>query len=321
LLSAINSANVLRQSLIILRFPPTDKSIGTYDFVPTEIERLCQSGASLDGLSTKTAIPNTVYYVIGLHDAELSFAAYLSVLTALKSLDPTTVKLHHTESLNIDNKYIQLLLQDKRVQLVFHTASGIASEMKQSNHFAHQADVLRLNVLYEEGGIYLDADVYVLQSFTALRHSSRDVVLGHEGGNRAGLCNAIIMARPGATFINRWIASYAGFTEGEWNTHSVILPKKMSEEHPNEVCTLSPHTFFWPTWTRRHLKWMHEPLSKKEAIEAQEVLNTNGGSYFEGQLAYHAWNQLAWKPYLSKLTIESIKGDDTRFNLMTRRFL
>jgi mannosyltransferase OCH1-like enzyme len=31
--------------------------------------------------------------------------------------------------------------------------------MKQSNHFAHLADILRLNVLYEEGGIYLDADV------------------------------------------------------------------------------------------------------------------------------------------------------------------
>src|SRR5262249_14317810 len=128
-----------------------DRQVDTYDFVPTEIERLCQSGASLDGLSTKTAIPNTVHYIIGLHDAELSFAAYLSVLTALRSLDPTTVKLHHTESLNIGNKYIQSLLQDKRVQLVFHTASGIASKMKQSNHFAHLADVLRLNVLYEEG--------------------------------------------------------------------------------------------------------------------------------------------------------------------------
>jgi hypothetical protein len=84
------SANVLRQSLIILHFPPTDK-VDIYDFIPTEVERLCQSGAGLDGLSTKAAIPNTVHYVVGLHDAELSFAAYPTVLTALRSLELTTV--------------------------------------------------------------------------------------------------------------------------------------------------------------------------------------------------------------------------------------
>jgi hypothetical protein len=300
---------------------PDNRDVDTYDFTTTEIEDLCLSGAHLNNLSTETSIPNTVHYVIGLHDAELSFLAYISILTALKSLNPATVKLHHTENLNISNKYIQLLLQDDHVELVLHGASDVTSEMKLSSHFAHLADVLRLKVLYSEGGIYLDSDVYILQSFDALRNSSRDVVLGHEGGNRGGLCNAIIIARTGAAFIDRWIASYSDFSSGEWNNHSVLLPKQMAEKHPNEVCTLSPHAFFWPTWTRRHLKWMHEPLGKEEAIRAQEILDTNKGSYFDGQLAYHSWNQLAWEPYLSKLTEEIIKRDDTRFNLIIRRFL
>jgi hypothetical protein len=65
---------------------------------------------------------------------------------------------------------------------------------------------------------------------------------------------------------------------------------------------------------------MHELLGKKEAIEAQEVLNTNGGSYFDRQLAYHAWNQLALEAHLSSLTEESIQRDDMRFNLMIKRF-
>jgi len=295
--------------------------VDTYDFIPTEIERLCLRGAPLDELSTKTVIPNTVHYVIGLHDAEVSFPAYLSILTALRSLSPTKVKLHHTDYLNVKNKYIQSLLQDNRVELVHHDAGSIASEMKQSSHYAHLADVLRLKVLYAEGGIYLDSDVYILQSFDPLRNSSRDVVLGYEGGNRAGLCNAVIVARAGAAFINRWMASYVDFSAREWNSHSVILPKKMADEHPTEVCTLSPHAFFWPTWTARNVRWMHEPLNKEEAIKAQEMLDTNGGSYFEGQLAYHAWNQMAWKPYLRKLTEEIVKRHDTRFNLMIRRFL
>jgi hypothetical protein len=302
-------------------FLPYNKGVDTYDFVTTEIEDACLNRARLDSQLTPTPIPNTVHYVVGLHDAELSFLAYLSINTALKSLNPETVKLHHTENLNTSNEYIQILLQDKRVELVLHTADTVTSEMKLSSHFAHLADVLRLKVLYSEGGIYLDADVYILQSFDALRNSSRDVVLGHEGGNRGGLCNAIIIARARSAFIDRWIASYANFSAGEWNTHSVILPKQMAVKYPNEVCTLSPHAFFWPTWTRRHLRWMHNPLSQEEAIEAQKNLDANRGSYFDGQLAYHSWNQLAWKPYLSKLTEGIIKRDDTRFNLMIRKFL
>ena len=300
---------------------PYNRGVDTYDFFTTEIEDLCLNGSRLNNLPTEAPIPNTVHYVIGLHDAELSFLAYLSILTASKSLNPATVKLHHTENLNITNEYIQLLVQDQRVKLVLHDANTVASEMKLSNHFAHMADVLRLKVLYSEGGIYLDSDVYILQSFDALRNSSRDVVLGYEGGNRGGLCNAVVTARTRADFINRWIDSYANFSAGEWNSHSVILPKQMAEKYPDEVCTLSPHAFFWPTWTRRHLKWMYEPLGKEEAMRAQEILDANGGSYFDGQLAYHSWNQLAWKPYLSKLTEEIIKRDDTRFNLLIRRFL
>lgn len=307
---------------IVDNFPLSpDRRIDTYDFTSTETETICLTGGRFDSLSTKEIIPNTVHYVVGLHDAELSFPTYFSILTALKSLNPTIIKLHHTENLDTSNKYVQLLVQDKRVEFVPHAASRVASEIKQSSHFAHLADLLRLKVLYAEGGIYLDADVYVLQSFDALRNSSRDVVLGYEGGNRWGLCNAVIIARPGAAFIKRWIASYADFGAGEWNTHSVILPKQMAEEHPNEVCILSPHVFFWPTWTRRHVKWMHEPLGRSEAIRAQEDLNAHGGSYFNGQLAYHAWNQLSWKPYMSKLTEKIVKQDDTRFNLMIRRFL
>jgi len=47
----------------------------------------------------------------------------------------------------------------------------------------------------------------------------------------------------------------------------------------------------------------------------------NGGGLFEGQVAYHAWNQMAWGRYLHKLTPKRVRERDTRFNLMIRRFL
>lgn len=65
-----------------------------------------------------------------------------------------------------------------------------------------------MEILSREGGIYLDTDVYVLKSFTDLLNSPRDILLGHEGGNRYGLCNAVIVSRPGSRFMEIWRESY-----------------------------------------------------------------------------------------------------------------
>jgi hypothetical protein len=288
-----------------------------YNFSTTDLEAACLAGVSDP---KQTPIPNVVHFVLGLENADIEFPAYLAIRAALRSIQPDTLKLHHTGGLNVDNEYIQALLMDEKVKVVSHSLKEV-SAMTGSNHYAHLADILRLKVLYGEGGIYLDSDVFALKSFADLRRAPLDVVLGHEGGDRNGLCNAIILARPEAAFIKRWLDSYSTFREGEWNDHSVLLPKQWSIENPSEVCTLSPHAFFWPTWTRRHVRWMHEPISDEESIRIQDMLEDNNGSLYDGQLAYHAWNQISWKPYLSQLSDPVVAQEKTRFNIMVRRFL
>lgn len=186
--------------------------------------------------------------------------------------------------------------------------------MNGSSHYAHISDILRLQILQREGGIYLDGDVYVLQPFDLLLQSPRDVVMGHKGGDRSRLTNAVILARLNAAFINRWIDSYDDFEEGDWNMNPVLLPAKMAIEpgHENEVCRLSPHAFFWPTWTKSHIKWMHEPINARQFGTIKMELEKNNGRLFDGQLAYHGWNSIAW---------EHIRTSPTRFNMMVRRFL
>ena len=299
------------------------RRVSTYNFDITPTEFTCQYGSIDDGSSLRPPIPNVAHFIIGLHDAELSFPAYLSIQSTLQMLRPDVVKLHHTENLNRQNGHLQKLLSDERVQLKHHDAEVVQDAMRASRHYAHLSDMLRLQILYHEGGIYLDADAYVLQPFDALRRSPCDVVMAHEGGDRAGLTNAIILARPGAAFIRRWIASYADFREDEWNQHSVVLPARMALEpgHESEVCRLSPHTFFWPTWTPDHLHWMHEPLGARGYAATQSTLRANNGSLFEGQMAYHAWNSVAWPKYFSVMNEEVVRTKVTRFNLMVKRFL
>lgn len=212
----------------------------------------------------------------------------------------------------------------ENVTLVYHPPEEIG-KLKDSSGAqkpAHISDILRLLILKEQGGIYLDIDAFALRPFTNVLDSPPGMVMGHEGGNRAGLCNAIMVARADSPFINRWIAEYEDADlSKEWNYHSVILPKRLQLEHPEDICVLPPTSFFWPTWTWHHVDWMHESLSSGEAQYWAKEIERNGGSLFEHQLAYHAWNQMARDRYLRHLTPELIRSQDTRFNLMVRRFL
>jgi hypothetical protein len=102
--------------------------------------------------------------------------------------------------------------------------------------YAHKADVIRLEVLLEHGGIYLDIDTFVLRPFADYSLMLHDVVMGMEARqlnflrlpmsddemDPTGLCNAIIIARKGAEFLHRWMDTYDGFVEKHWAEHSVV---------------------------------------------------------------------------------------------------
>ncbi|KAK3692319.1 hypothetical protein B0T22DRAFT_10329 [Podospora appendiculata] len=310
-------------------------------FFANETELACLRGTPLphsspgaDAASARSdPIPNVVHFIYGLKNplynpsaGRFDFLSYLAVRSALVSLRPDALYLHYTylseppsADANADpltNPWIRRLA--KHIKLVYHPP--VAS----SAQYAHLSDTMRLQFLLEGGGIYLDIDAFALRPFTALLAAPHphDVVLGAEGGNRWGLCNAVIAARANSTFMARWLASYDNVDfSREWNYHSVRLPKEMAEAHPAEVCALAPDAFFWPTWTWRHVDWMHEPLGKAAAAFWKGEIDRHGGSLFENQVAYHAWSQMAWDRYLKKLTPERVRTRDTRFNLLVRRFI
>lgn len=236
----------------------------------------------------------------------------------MTSFGSAQVKLHYA-LLDQNNEWF-LKLKDK-VTLVYHDPELGVLGKTRSWQAAHRADLLRLQILSAEGGIYMDLDVFALRPLDNILHCQKNIIMGHEGGDRAGLANALIMTRKGSTFVDRWINTYENFSTQEWNYHSMTLPKRMALRYPEEICTLSPVAFYWPTWSYKHLEYMHNRLSPTEVLKTKEDLLANSGALFENQLAYHAWSQLAWDPYLKKLTPDSVRTHDTRFNIMVRRFL
>ncbi|MCJ1395569.1 hypothetical protein MMC18_008455 [Xylographa bjoerkii] len=299
-----------------------EHKVESYDFYATLEEQQCFEGSNGNHTEVEP-IPSVVHFIWGLKQGKGShshfgFIEYLSVKSALIAFESTRVKIHYA-SLDQNSEWF-LKLKDN-VTLVYHDPElGILGESK-TWQAAHRADLLRLQILSEEGGIYMDLDVFALRPLDTILHCQKDIIMGHEGGDRAGLTNALIMARKGSRFVDRWIDSYDDFSTQEWNYHSVTIPKRMALRYPDEICTLSPVAFFWPTWSYKHIEYMHSSLSPIEVSKTKEDLLTYSGALFKNQLAYHAWSQLAWEPYLKSLTPELIRTHDTRFNIMVRRFL
>lgn len=83
----------------------------------------------------------------------------------------------------------------------------------------------------EYGGIYLDTDYIPVRNFTPLR--KYNLTLGRESDH--ALCNGVIVAAPRSKFINIWYDSYKTFNDGQWGSHSVVIPHELAKIYPQYI--------------------------------------------------------------------------------------
>ncbi|HEV2500879.1 MAG TPA: glycosyltransferase [Terriglobia bacterium] len=176
-------------------------------------------------------------------------------------------------------------------------------------HVAHRADVVRLEKLIEHGGIYLDTDVFVHRDVEDLLQHS--VVMGQEGDQREfGLCNAVILAEPGAPFLRRWHGEFKSFrSKGDdefWAEYAVSVPMRLAKEFPNEVTVLPPAAFFWPLWTPQGI---------------ERIFNSTEPIPRAGVYVNHLWEKAAWENYLRDLTPGRVRRTDSNFHFWVRPLL
>lgn len=170
---------------------------------------------------------------------------------------------------------------------------------------AHKSDVIRLQVLLEEGGVYVDTDTIFMKSFSGLLENK--VVMGQQNINGSeGLCPAVILSEPNSTFLTQWLMgfkdSFGGGPPGSptWCTHSVAYPLWLSRQIPNELTILNHESFFWPLYHQDHIEMLFD-----------------GDFSFPNAYSHHLWES-SGKKYLDELTLDKIKTEDTSFHKMVR---
>lgn len=288
-------------------------------------------------------IPNRIHFVFGLDPAfggkPFSFIHFLAIASASAVNGPSEIIFHHAyEGSGEWWERARPLVRLNRV------SAPEAVHGRTVSHYAHKADVLRLEILRNEGGIYLDADTFCVRPFRPLLEHS--TVMGIEPN--AGLCNAVILAEPGAPFITEWLARYGDFSGDDWRSHSVSLPCQLSREQPDLIHVEDEHSFFFPTYDDpMHVLLWQDRISLGQRFKGFIRLAADTGyyvsgdwpvrvaGYFAGTLSsrrqYHArlrrsfclhfWESLWWEPYLRDLTPGSLRRSGGLFAALVTEIL
>lgn len=271
-------------------------------------------------IEVRCMIPRTVHFIFGLSPdfggKPFSLVHHLAVKSAFMVNRPDAIHLHYRyrpsgiwweRSL----PYLRPVPLDPPTHI-----GGVPIR-----HVAHQADVARLQILREYGGIYLDMDVLCVRPLDALLHHrtvlGQQSSVGPDGALRhEGLCNAVILAEPGAAFLDAWwdgmdprTSLWSGFRsqgyDEYWDEYSVRYPDMLARRLPSQIHVEGPRSFFWPSWNDAGLRLLFE----------------DGTQEFPEAFCHHLWESPAWDRYLRHLTEADIMTGKSPFSALARRFL
>jgi len=194
-------------------------------------------------------------------------------------------------------------------------------------YMAMKADVLRLRILIDEGGVYQDPDVITMRSYEDLLNN--EVCLGYELSDKlnlrqvfyfvrtfdfdvlkyrfripAGLCSGFIMAEKNSVFMRDWVEGYKDFNNDNWSYFPVKLPLIMYKTGKYRVHTISPYQAHFPSCS---------PADLKLIFEQNLVIK---GKYF-----LHTWESKSYEKYLKPLTREKILSSNNTYCNAIKRFV
>jgi hypothetical protein len=286
-------------------------------------------------------IPRIIHFIY-VGGRAFSFIHFLAVYTAWKVNRPDVIYFHHTEEPTGD-----WWVKARPFMTLHRVAQVHEIHGNPITYRAHMADVIRLEMLQHFGGIYLDLDIVSLRPFDPLLQ--HDFVMGMEPGT--GLCNAVILARADAAFLQMWREQYRSFDGSRWNHHSVVLPWQMAQAHPQLIHVADKYAFFYPThndpvhrylWGERPTLWERvtrlaknlvrlaaEPFGgRRDAVRQAyyrtfHALRGREWHYRRASQSYclHLWEGLWGEPYLKAVTPAYLRASSANFARLLRGVL
>ena len=156
----------------------------------------------------------------------------------------------------IGNKYWENIIKypSVKIEKLIPPSSFDGFDLK---HFQYKADVVRIEKLYEYGGIYLDIDMLIFKNFESIFQSKHDFYISKENSENDGLINAFIASKPKNEFLKIWLDSFkTGLRMDIWAYHIRDANSILLKENPHfyikyNICILNAEEFFSIPWTNK----------------------------------------------------------------------
>jgi hypothetical protein len=268
-------------------------------------------------------IPRVFHFLFGLRRRRQEFhlVHYLCLRSCLEVNDPDAVIVHHHREPR--GRYWDLIKPDVRTAAVepvpLVSRFRYADRLVARYRYAHHSDFRRLEILHREGGVYADIDTLFVNPLPS-ELFAKPFVIGREpdieletGEVVPSLCNAFLMAEPGAEFASLWLERMAETFDGTWSAHSTVLPEQLSREHPGLVHVEPQRSFFKHDWTPRGARTLLEGCDTD----------------LEGVFSMHLWAHLWWSRWRRDVTAFHagmldegyVRRSETTYARAARRFL
>lgn len=169
----------------------------------------------------------------------------------------------------VGNKYWDDIVSNKNVSVIPVMVPEYFDGF-QLHHFQYKADVVRLEVLYEFGGVYLDLDMLITRNFEEVFSSGHELYLSKEKNDRDCLINAFMAAKPKNGFLRLWLDAFkSGLRMNIWAHHIRDTNKQLLDKNPHymykyHITLLEGDTFFPFHWQDR---WRFE-ASENDTVAA-----------------------------------------------------
>lgn len=167
------------------------------------------------------------------------------------------IRIYNTKEPSAENQYWQDIKSHPRVRIHKMDAPQFYDGF-ELKHFQYKADVARLELLYDHGGVYLDIDMIIVRPFHEIFASGHSFYISEEreGANGRGsgaLINAFLAAKPKNEFIKLWLNEFkSGLRLGIWAHHIRDSNKQLIEKHPHYMHKYRIRVLDWKMFMPLH---------------------------------------------------------------------
>jgi FkbM family methyltransferase len=205
------------------------------------------------------------------------------ILSMIEYMPDYEVRIYNAREPPAENKYWHDIKSHPRVY-IHKIDPPMFFDGFELKHFQYKADVARLEILYEHGGVYLDIDMLIVRPFHEIFASGHSFYISEEREGNAGrgsgaLINAFLAAKPKNEFIRLWLNEFkSGLRLGIWAHHIRDSNKHLIDNHPHYMLKYRIRVLDWKLFMPLH--WQDgEVFIRSETVGGYEFPAESYGTH------------------------------------------